>query len=122
MTKKELKKKYEEMLHTVEHARMYDGRNAGEDEYLCNKCGATVLTRYRDKGVTPFTMRCTNRYCNGIMIHEHTFPNGFGETKQMRVVDWVRPSFKQLEKMFEKDDIGAVNHVLQGGLVLEDKV
>ena len=58
MTLKELKIKYDNLVGRIEKERIYDGRDKGVDVYTCGKCGATKYTRYKDKGVTPFTIGC----------------------------------------------------------------
>ena len=62
MTEKELKSKYDALINDVNNKRLdvYDGRGKGVDVYICQKCGAHILTRYKDIGVTPFIMNCKN--------------------------------------------------------------
>lgn len=53
------------MVASIEDAKIYDGR--GEyNLYECNKCNNYKVTLYKDKGVTPFIMRCK---CGGDMMH-----------------------------------------------------
>ena len=92
MTEKELKSKYDALINDVNNKRLdvYDGRGKGVDVYICQKCGAHILTRYKDLGVTPFIMNCR-----------------------------VRPSFEWLSKQRKKGRLGVIEHVLNGGLVLD---
>lgn len=122
MNKKQIKKRYDSLIANIEQQRMYDGRGKGVDVYVCEKCGGLVLTRYRDKGVTPFMIRC--RLCNqGMMIHKDTVSEQHALAICLcqggrKVKEWVRPTFEQLMKMNE----GLRDHVLNGGLVLEEEV
>ena len=51
------KAEYEKKCLEFEEAMMYEGR--GEyNGYICEKCGYTVATLYKDKGVTPFVIKC----------------------------------------------------------------
>lgn len=117
MDRKELKQQYDELLARIKTARMFDGRNKGVDIYVCENCGAQFYTRYKDKGVTPFTIRC--RYCgNGTMKHENTITEQFANDVGFEVHNWVRPTFNQLQNLSD----GAIDHVLNGGLMLEDEL
>ncbi len=117
MDKKELKKKYDKLVAEIESARMYDGRNKGVDLYQCKDCGFQFYTRYKDKGVTPFTVRCRN--CDhGTAIHEKTITEQTASLLGVKVHNWVRPTFEQLLKLSD----GAIEHVLNGGLMLEDEL
>lgn len=60
MNYKQLTQKFNRLLLSVDSMKIYDGRGKGVDQYQCEKCGAILYTRYGDKGVTPFTMRCRN--------------------------------------------------------------
>ena len=51
---------YKELINNIESIPMYDGRNKGIDVYVCNKCGHKFYTKYKDKGVTPFVIKCRN--------------------------------------------------------------
>lgn len=120
MYKDELKKKYDKLVSEIEETRMYDGRGKGVDVYLCERCNGVFLTRYRDKGVTPFTIKC--RWCNeGYAMHKSTVSEQNAEEMCKRqgitVKEWVRPSFEQLLKM----NGGLQAHVLDGGLVLDEE-
>lgn len=109
------KAKYEGMVNSIEAARMYDGRGKGVDVYVCNECGAVYYTRYKDKGVTPLTIHC--RKCKmGTMVHRKTIPEYAG--KGLEIHNWVRPTFEQFLKLNE----GAKQHVLQGGLMLDEEL
>lgn len=121
MTNKELKRKYDKLVSDIESMRMYDGRNKGIDVYVCKECGHEFYTRYKDKGVTPFTMKCRN--CeHGTMIHEDTISTMTALAIRAEIHDWVRPTFEQLDKLRKKGNEGAIEHVLQGGLMLNDEL
>ena len=120
MTEKEMKRQYDELVENIEDARMFDGRGSGVDVYTCDKCGAKFYTQYVHKGVTPFTISC--RTCkHGTAVHRNTI--SLHLWVQLEVVgeklhNWVRPSFEQLQKLSP----GLQQHVLDGGLVLEDEL
>lgn len=117
MNKEELKQQYDELVSGIETAKMFDGRNKGVDIYQCKECGFQFYTRYKDKGVTPFTVRCRN--CDhGTAIHEKTITEQTASLLGVKVHNWVRPTFDQLLKLSE----GAQEHVLNGGLMLEDEL
>lgn len=117
MNKDELKQRYDELVSGIETAQMFDGRNKGVDVYVCKKCGKRFYTRYKDKGVTPFTIKC--RHCeHGTMMHDQTISEQVANVMAFEVHNWVRPTFDQLLKLNE----GAQEHVLNGGLMLEDEL
>ena len=117
MTELELKLKYDKLVAEIESAEVYDGRGKGVDVYICNRCSDRFFTRYKDKGVTPFTIRC--RHCkHGTMVHERTILEVNANVLGIEVHNWVRPTFDQLLKLNE----GEQEHVLNGGLMLEDEL
>lgn len=117
MDNKELKEKYDKLVSDIETAKCYDGRNKGVDVYVCQKCGKHFYTRYKDKGVTPFTIRC--RECNnGTATHEKTTTEQIVKIMGYQVHNWVRPSFEQFLELNED----AQQHVLNGGLMLEEEL
>jgi hypothetical protein len=117
MDKKELKMKYDELVAGIETTQMFDGRGRGVDVYVCDECGALFYTRYKEKGCTPFTIRC--RKCDkGTSVHKVTIPDNMAEVMGVKVHNWVRPTIDQLLKLNE----GAIEHVLNGGLILEDEI
>lgn len=117
MNKEELKQQYDELVSGIETAKMFDGRNKGVDIYKCKECGFQFYTRYKDKGVTPFIVRC--RTCNpGTAVHDKTITEQMASFLGVKVHNWVRPTFGQLLKLNE----GAQEHVLNGGLMLEDEL
>lgn len=118
MNQKNLKKSYDKLVAEIESARMYDGRGKGVDVYVCEKCGKQFYTRYKDKGVTPFTIRCRREACNATMVHRATISESQAKNEGLVVHNWVRPTFKQLQKLND----GAQEHVLNGGLMLEDEL
>lgn len=117
MNKNELKQQYDKLAAEIESAQMFDGRNKGVDEYVCKKCGKRFYTRYKDKGVTPFTIKC--RHCDhGTMMHDQTISEQVANFMAFEVHNWVRPTFEQFQTLNE----GAQEHVLNGGLMLEDEL
>lgn len=115
MTKKQITKSYQKLVSEIEEMKMYDGRGT-VDEYVCNRCGEKVFTTYRDKGVTPFVMRC--RKCGGDAVHRDTYRKFSVEVFRsvVKVQDWYRPSLEETLKMSED----MIDHVLNGGLVLSE--
>lgn len=81
--------------------------------YECNKCNNYKVTLYKDKGVTPFIMRCK---CGGDMMH--TKSSKQAPPSYVKVHNWVRPSLEQTMSLSES----MRNHILNGGLILEDKL
>ena len=118
MNNDELKQRYDELVSGIETAKMFDGRNKGVDVYVCEKCGSQFYTRYKDKGVTPFTIRCRREACGATMIHRSTIFEEEARNCRLAVHNWVRPTFEQFLKLNE----GAQGHVLNGGLMLEDEL
>lgn len=117
MNKEKLKQQFDELVSVIKPSKMFDGRGKGVDVYVCEKCGKRFYTRYKDKGVTPFTIKC--RYCeHGTMMHDQTISEQVANVMAFDVHNWVRPTFGQLLKLNE----GAQEHVLNGGLMLEDEL
>lgn len=116
MDNKEIKAKYDELVSSIEDAKMYDGR--GEyNGYRCDKCGYVTATFYKDKGVTPFIIQCDK--CGGSALHKITSRSAPPPQKNIsKVKNWVRPTFEQLIKMSDS----TIQHVLDGGLVFEDEI
>jgi hypothetical protein len=114
-----IRRQYKKLVANVEGMKMFDGRGKGVDVYVCEKCGRKTLTRYKDKGVTPFVMQCS--HCDGYAQHVNTITEREAEffrlIENIRVQNWVRPPLWWLLKHKE-----AVDHVLNGGLVLEKEV
>lgn len=114
-----IRREYKKMVASVEEMKIFDGRDKGVDVYICEKCGKKTLTRYKDKGVTPFVMRCS--HCDGYAQHANTIFER--EARMLNIVEgaeilnWVRPPLWWLLKHKE-----AVKHVLNGGLVLETEI
>lgn len=121
MSEKELKHKYDALVKRVPAAEMYDGRGKGVDLYICKECGAVVYTRYKDKGVTPFTFRC-RRCKTGTAYHETTISEECAAENGFIIHNWVRPTFDWLNKQRKKGNDGLIEHVLQGGLVMENEL
>ena len=109
------KEQYQEYVVNVADMQIFDGRGRGVDVYICRKCGKMKLTRYKDKGVTPFVMPC---FCGGDMVHEHTVAQTSPICAIETVSDWVRPTYEQ----FLKQPEGVQMHVMNGGLVLEEEL
>lgn len=114
-----IRREYKKMVASVEEMKIFDGRGKGVDAYVCEKCGRMTLTRYKDKGVTPFVMRCC--HCDGYAKHVNTVSEDTARllclAKNTDVKNWVRPPLWWLLKHKK-----AVDHVLNGGLVLEQEV
>ena len=113
-----IRRQYKKLVAIVEEMEMFDGRGKGVDVYTCEKCGRKTLTRYKDKGVTPFGIQCP--YCDGYARHNDTIsePGAMAlRIENIQVQNWVRPPLWWLLK-----HRNAVNYVLDGGLVLEKEV
>jgi len=104
MSKDNIAQQYNNMVASIEDAKIYDGRD---------KCNNYKVTLYKDKGVTPFIMRCK---CGGDMMH--TKSSKQAPPSYVKVHNWVRPSLKQTMSLSE----GMRNHILNGGLILEDEL
>ncbi len=117
--KLKIRGQYKKLVASVEKIKMFDGRGKGVDVYTCTRCNGKILTRYKDKGVTPFVIRCP--YCDGYANHNNTISEREAKAlciaEHIRVQNWVRPPLWWLLKHKE-----AVEHVLNGGLVLEKEV
>lgn len=115
-----IRRRYRKMIAQVEDSKIFDGRNRGVDVYICENCGKKTLTRYKDKGVTPFIIRC--RSCSGFARHELTVSEAeaswYACTGFTEVKNWVRPPLEWLLRQGQN----TIDHVLDGGLVLEEKV
>ena len=112
MNKETIKEQYDKLVNEIEGIKMYDGRGT-VDRYICDTCGHMTHTTYKDKGVTPFTMRCDK--CGGTMYHRKTF------TKEsvpdwVEVKNWYRPTLDQTLKESQP----VIEHILNGGLLLEE--
>ena len=111
--KKEITKEYNELVANIESAGIYDGR--GEyDLYECDKCRNHMVTLYKDKGVTPFMIRCEK--CGEMM--QHTQSSRVTPPSYIKVHNWVRPTLEQTLLLPN----GMRDHVLNGGLVLEEEL
>lgn len=114
-----IRRQYKKLAASVEEMKIYDGRGKGVDVYVCERCNGKTLTRYKDKGVTPFVMLCP--YCGGPAQHVDTISELEAEIfcffENTEVQNWVRPPLRWLLKHKE-----ATDHVLNGGLVLEKEV
>lgn len=112
MKKEDIGERYRELVEGIENARMYDGRGT-VDRYVCEDCQNIIFTTYRDKGVTPFTMKC--RRCGGTMCHDKTYRKN-DVPNYVLVFEWYRPTIDEVLKMSD----GMAAHILSGGLLLED--
>lgn len=93
MEKETIKRKYNELVASLEDAKMYDGR--GEyNGYVCEKCGKAAMHKITSRNAPPAA------------------PN-ISEVK-----NWVRPTLDQLMKMSQ----ATIDHVLNGGLVFEEEL
>lgn len=111
--------RYKKLIEEIDGKKIYDGRGKGVDVYTCDKCGFPTLTRYKDKGVTPYVMRCS--HCDGNAKHSQTISETrvpkFCAVFGVEVYNWVRPPLEWLLKHKR-----AADHVLNGGLVLEREI
>lgn len=116
MEKETIKRKYNELVASLEDAKMYDGR--GEyNGYVCEKCGYITATLYKEKGVTPFIIQCEK--CGKLAMHKITSRNAPpADPNISEVKNWVRPTLDQLMKMSQ----ATIDHVLNGGLVFEEEL
>ena len=85
MNKEIIKEKYDKLVSEIEGMKMYDGRGA-VDRYVCDTCGYMTHTTYKDKGVTPFTMRCPK--CEPRHAHKHYRPQARRLPLQHRPSPW----------------------------------
>ena len=110
------KEQYEEKCREFVSARMYDGR--GEFHiYECSNCHSSMITAFKDKGVTPFTIKC--RACGKVSYHEKTVPEVPVEMHSfLGVKYWVRPTYEQFVKL----PLNSKEHVLNGGLLFEEEL
>lgn len=107
--------RYNKMAADIEAAPLYDGRGKGVDVYRCQNCGSEQCTYYRDKGVTPFLIRCD--VCGNMAQHYASLKPVAGINYEA-LKAWVRPTYKQFTRL----ERGLRDHVLRGGLVLEEDV
>lgn len=116
MEKETIKRKYNELVASLEDAKMYDGR--GEyNGYVCEKCGYITATLYKEKGVTPFIIQCEK--CGKAAMNKITSRNAPpADPNISEVKKWVRPTLDQLMNMSQ----ATIDHVLNGGLVFEDEL
>lgn len=105
-------KQYEKFCMKAENMKIYDGRGTF-DIYECEECPHKLVTTYAVKGVTPFTIRCSE--CGKTMTHTRTFGS---VPDYVPVVKWVRPAYKQYKKL----PVGMQEHIENGGLILEEKL
>lgn len=119
LEKLKIRSQYKKLIAEVEQMKIFDGRGKGVDVYVCERCTGKVLTRYEDKGVTPYVMRCP--YCENWVQHVNTISEQEARvlyvTENIKVQNWVRPPLWWLLKHKE-----AAEYVLNGGLVLEKEV
>ena len=121
MSEKELNRKYKSML-LLNANEGYDGRGKGVDVYTCDKCGKQIFTRYKDKGVTPFTIACREKGCCGTMMHKTTIHESEATERNATVINWVRPSLEWVNKQRKKGRDGLVEHIHHGGLMMENEI
>lgn len=115
-----IRHKYKKLVTQVEKMKIYDGRGKGVDVYVCERCGRNTLTRYKDKGVTPFMIKCP--YCDGYAQDSDTITERqatmIATINNTAVQNWVRPPLNWLLTKQPR----TIDHVLSGGLVLEQEV
>ncbi len=103
------KEQYEKFCEGAENMRCYDGRGT-YDLYVCETGAHNVVTTYKDKGVTPFTIVCPE--CGRTMTHKETYKSVH---PSVQVIGWVRPTYEQYCKLSP----AVKEHVENGGLILE---
>lgn len=110
------KEQYDEMCREFVSARMYDGR--GEFHiYVCMNCHSSMITAFKDKGVTPFTIKC--RDCGNVSYHEKTVLEVPVEMHSfLGVKYWVRPTYEQFVRL----PLNLREHVMNGGLLFEQEL
>lgn len=81
-----IRRQYKKLVAGIEELKVYDGRGKGIDVYVCKRCNGKVLTRYKDKGVTPFIMRCP--YCENWAQHVDTITER--EARTLNIVGRVK--------------------------------
>lgn len=108
---KQIISSYHKLISEIEDYKIYDGRGVF-DLYECGKCGNSKFTTYAVKGVTPFCLPCG---CGGYMEHTRSFNN---VPKYINVEKWIRPTLDEMEKLSD----GQIEHVLEGGLLLESEI
>ena len=118
MDKKGLKERYDKLVAEIDSAEVYDGRGKGVDVYVCEKCAKQFYTRYKDKGVTPYTLKCRRIECGATMFHRGTISEQEAEANRLVVHNWVRPTFDQLLTL----DADTQEYVLKGGLIFEEEL
>lgn len=85
------------------------------DLYICDECGERLYTYYKHKGVTPFIVPCHS--CKqGSMVHRETVAP-WDVPVDRTAIAWYRPSFKEMLTLHEH----TIEHVLNGGLILEGR-
>jgi len=110
MTQEEIKKKYKELIDTIDRAEIYDGRGT-YDVYICDNPNHRVITTYMDLGVTPFCMACP--ICGKTMRHEYTLKE---KPIGCPIAEWVRPTIEQSLKLNDSE----LKHLFNGGLFLKE--
>lgn len=100
------KEQYEQICAQFQTAKMYDGRGT-LDVYICENCNKVMYSKYIDKGVTPFCIKCER--CGSVMLHERTFPVALFPAD----IEWYRPSFEEFQNLA----LAEKEHVLNGGLI-----
>lgn len=117
MNKKEITKRYNELLKEVETDDFYKNSLVNPVNcYVC-KCGHITKTIDIDAGVTPFIHKCEK--CCGLAkstFYRDIIPNN------KPTEEWYRPT---LDQTLQIKNEGMLEHILQGGLdvrkIQEDK-
>jgi hypothetical protein len=108
MTKQELKKKYDELLHKVATEDFFKGDLSKRVNcYKCLSCGHTTKTKDVAIGVTPFIFEC--EVCGGDA--HSTFYRDIVPSRKP-TIEWYRPTFDELLQLPKH----SYEHILQGGL------
>ena len=107
--KKDITKRYEQMLRDIESADIND--NTGRVNcYRCQKCGKVTKTIERAKGDTPFGIECPE--CGEDAMS--TFYNDIIPDKPIEY-EWVRPTLEDCFALCEAPF--QLNYLLSGGLL-----
>lgn len=113
MNKKEIEKRYNNLLKKIETNDYYDiDLNNRVNCYVCDPCGSITKIRDADPGVTPFYYTCDS--C-GNPLAKSSFYNDVAPDMEPQH-EWYRPSLSETLKFRKKTDV--LDHILSGGLLI----
>lgn len=115
MNKKQITKRYNQLLKDVESKEYYTETDLTNrvNCYVCDNCKTITKTIDIDSGVTPFIHSCKN--CGGMA--KSTFYRDI-EPRLKPTEEWYRPTLEQILKFNKKGNIAMVDHILKGGLAV----